>query len=197
MSTAILLAAGSARRFGSQKLLARLPEGVCVIEATARKLLATTPRVVAVVGADQGVGRLLDAIGCEVVVNPRATEGMGTSIACGVAQAPDAASWLIALGDMPFAQVATLGALLREGIESEHIVVPEHAGRRGHPVRFPGCVGDELRALGGDQGARRVLERHVDRTLVLRVDDPGVLADIDTPADLPVAPGAVAEGRGG
>ncbi|MCE7877990.1 MAG: nucleotidyltransferase family protein, partial [Betaproteobacteria bacterium PRO3] len=59
----ILLAAGSARRFGGDKLLALLPDGTPVGVASARTLVAVLPRTVAVVrsGDDALADALADA----------------------------------------------------------------------------------------------------------------------------------------
>lgn len=184
MSVAILLAAGASTRFGSQKLLARLAYGECIVEAAAKKLLAQFPRVVAVTGADPAVHECLRGAGCEVVVNPRTIEGMGTSLALGVSRARDAASWMIALGDMPFIAPETLAGIEAAGRIEEHIVVPQFNQLRGHPVRFPAAVGDDLIALQADRGARDLFQRHARRLLVWETRDSGVLADIDTPEDL-------------
>jgi molybdenum cofactor cytidylyltransferase len=192
VSVSILLAAGSGTRFGSQKLLARLPNGEYVVEASARRLLGCCPRVVAVVGVENGVRACLEDLGCEVIVNPRAAEGMGTSLACGVTQTRDAASWLIALGDMPFIRSETLAGIQSAGRIDEHIVVPQFNRLRGHPVRFPAAVAEDLLAMTGDRGARALFEKHASRLLVWPTEDSGVLADIDTPDDL----AGVANGRG-
>jgi molybdenum cofactor cytidylyltransferase len=191
-TTAILLAAGSGTRFGSQKLLARLPEGKRIVEASARRLLAQYERVVAVTGEDDEVRACLAEAGCDVVVNPHATEGMGTSLACGVAHARDSASWLIALADMPFVRQETLAGIQAAGQIDTHIVVPQFNQLRGHPVRFPAAVAEDLLALKGDRGARALFERRASRLLVWETDDSGVLADIDTLDDL----ARVANGRG-
>lgn len=184
MTTAILLAAGLARRFGSQKLLAMLPDGRALVEVSAGKLLAVCDDVVAVVGGDAGVAALLRSTGCRVVVNPAADAGMGGSIACGVAAAPGASAWLIALGDMPFIREETLAKLARDGDAATHIVIPRYDSLRGHPVRFPPALREELLALQGDRGARDILSRHVDRHRIIETDDSGVVADVDTPEDL-------------
>lgn len=184
MTTAILLAAGLARRFGSQKLLVPLPDGRALVEVAASKLLPVCSEVVAVVGADPAVKSRLESLGCRVVVNAAAESGMGGSIACGVAAAPDARAWLVALGDMPFIAGQTLARLANEGDPARHIVIPRYDSLRGHPVRFPPALRDELLALQGDRGARDILARHVDRHVVIETQDSGVIADVDTPADL-------------
>ncbi len=186
MITGILLAAGSSRRFGSgaQKLLATLPDGRTVVQAAAANLLQACGRVIAVTRRDERLMRALDDAGCHVIVNPHADEGMGTSIAAGVAASADASGWLIALGDMPFIQPATMRAILDAPAQQDGIVIPVFAGHRGHPVRFARRYEQALRQLSGDRGARSVLEQYPSEVVELATTDAGVIADIDTPADL-------------
>lgn len=186
MITGILLAAGSSRRFGSgaQKLLAPLPDGRTVVQVAAANLLQACGRVIAVTRRDARLMRALDDAGCHVIVNPRADEGMGTSIAAGVAASADASGWLIALGDMPFIRPATMRAILDAPAQQDAIVIPVFDGRRGHPVRFARRYEQALRQLGGDRGARSVLEQYPADIVQIETSDAGVIADIDTPADL-------------
>lgn len=190
--TGILLAAGRGRRFdpagGRNKLLQRLPGGDPVVVASARKLLATVPRVVAVVPPDDGgVADALRALGCEVTLCPDADSGMGLSLAHAVRYAtlaqPDNNGWLVALGDMPFVDVSTLRALACAIEDGAGIAAPTFDGRRGNPVAFGARHGAALLALDGDEGARRLLASHPVTTVA--VLDPGILRDIDTPDDLP------------
>lgn len=186
--TGILLAAGRGSRFdpaGSRnKLLQPLPGGDPVVVASARRLLACVPRVIAVVPpADGGVGAALGALGCELAVCPDAGSGMGASLAHAVRHSLPADGWLVALGDMPFVQASTL-ALLRDAVlAGAGIAVPVHEGRRGNPVAFGACHREALLAMHGDQGARRLLQAHPVHEVA--VGDPGILRDIDTPSDLP------------
>lgn len=185
MITGILLAAGSASRFGSQKLLVRLADGRRVVELSATKLLAACAgNVVAVTRRDPELIAVLEASGCRVVINEHADHGMGTSIAAGVSATADASGWLIALGDMPSIRVDTMAAVANALRGGARIAVPAMAGRRGHPVGFSAAYRARLQLLTGDSGAREILR--ADATLVeeICVDDLGILADIDTPADL-------------
>jgi molybdenum cofactor cytidylyltransferase len=187
---AILLAAGFARRFGSQKLLASLPDGRCVIEAAAQNLFDALGRenVIAVVGGEEALISVLDKCGCEIVVNGEAENGMGSSIATGIRASQNAAGWLIALGDMPHVSPDTI-ALVAEALKrGSGIVIPTFKGARGHPVAFAMEFREALVALRGDQGARNVVAAmeaaDPRRITLLPVVDAGVLADIDTPEDL-------------
>ncbi|MCD2517266.1 nucleotidyltransferase family protein [Massilia sp. G4R7] len=187
--TGILLAAGRGRRFDPQgarnKLLQALPGGDLVVAASARHLLACLPRVVAVVPPDDGgVGDILRGLGCEVTVCPDADTGMGASLVHAVRHALPAAGWVVALGDMPFVEHATLAALRDAVVDGAGIAVPVHEGRRGNPVAFGACHRDALLETTGDQGARRLLLAHP--VTEIAVADPGILRDIDLPSDLAV-----------
>jgi molybdenum cofactor cytidylyltransferase len=185
--TGILLAAGRGRRFDPagrrNKLLQQLPGGDPVVVASARRLLSCVPRVLAVVPPDDGgVLAVLRALGCEVVICPEADTGMGASLAHAIRHSLPADGWLVALGDMPWVEESTLAAL-RDAVQAgAGIAAPVHAGRRGNPVAFGAVHRDELLAMHGDQGARRLLQAHP--VTEVAVDDPGILRDIDTPSDL-------------
>jgi molybdenum cofactor cytidylyltransferase len=187
----ILLAAGRGRRFDPlgqrNKLLQILPDSGNdpVVVASARKLLAVLDTVIAVVPPDDGgVGALLSSAGCEVTVCPEADSGMGASLVHAIASSlprkPEA--WLVALGDMPHVAPATLQRLAGALAAGAPIAAPVMNGRRGNPVGFGRVHLDTLLALGGDQGARRLLQSFP--VTEVPVDDPGIFRDIDTPADL-------------
>jgi len=190
----LLLAAGRGSRFDAAgraaKLLASSPTGPRVgrplAEAAAMALREAVPRIVAVVRpADSPQQRSLHAVlraaGCELVVNTAADDGIGRSIATGVAATAEAPGWLIALADMPAVATATIAAVRDALAQGALAAVPVHAGRRGHPVGFAAALRSELLALDGDEGARRVLAAHPPTRVA--VDDAGCLLDLDAPED--------------
>lgn len=181
----ILLAAGAGKRFGGDKLLHPLADGTPLVAAAARHLVSALPEAVAVVRPRAPeLSRRLAACGLRVLENARAQAGMGGSLARGVSATADAAGWVVALGDMPWAGAATIARiadLLRGGAG---IAVPVYRGRRGHPVGFAAPYFDELRSLRGDRGGRVIIERHAPDVVTVDVGDPGILRDVDEPADL-------------
>ena len=183
---AILLAAGSAKRFGSDKLLHALPHDVPIAVQAARHLSAVFEKsIVAVVGPEAtALPDLLRREGCKVVVCANAAEGMGASLACGVRDAADAGGFVIALGDMPFIRASTIEAVRDALAAGAPLAAPYFRARRGHPVGIAGSFRAELEALRGDEGARRLLEAHADKLVKVPVGDPGAIRDIDTPGDL-------------
>ena len=190
----LLLAGGRGSRFDasgkSDKLLASY-EGEPVIVRSARTLTQACSRVFAVLPPGKsGLRGLLEQAGCETVVTEATRLGMGHSIAQGVAQILERCTphcLVLALGDMPrLASTTVLKLIEAAGSDPRAIIAPSLHGKRGHPVVFGADHLQALTRLSGDRGAFAILEQHQPR--LIEVDDPGVLHDIDTPADLLVDP---------
>lgn len=185
MIAGILLAAGAARRFGGRKLLQPLADGTPIGLRSAASLVAAVDRALAVVAPDDAaLADLLAPTGVGICPCAASHAGMGASLACGVRAAADADGWIIALADMPFVRPASIRAVAAALRAGAPIAQPVHAGERGHPVGFAREFYAELAALGGDEGARRLVAREQARVVRVPVDDPGITRDIDTPADL-------------
>jgi molybdenum cofactor cytidylyltransferase len=185
---AIILAAGQGSRFRevagleADKLLATCPglDGVQrpvlghVLKSlegrVARKLLITRP-------ASTDIIALAD--GCEVILLD--SPGIGDSIAAAVKASPNAAGWLILLGDMPFIQPATLDSLLA-AMGPDQITVPVSSEGYGHPVGFGAAFAQPLQVLRGDQGARKLFQGQ--RLVEVPVPDAGIYQDVDVPSSL-------------
>jgi molybdenum cofactor cytidylyltransferase len=183
--TGILLAAGSASRFGGGKLLHLLPDGTPIGIASLRSLRAALPESLAVVRkGDDKLRTLLEAEGVCVRICGDAHLGMARSFVCGIAASRDADGWVIALGDMPFVLTQTIKALSDRIAQTGRIAIPAYRRQRGHPVGFGRRYLEELLSLQGDEGARSVIGRHAHEVDIIDCDDRGILRDIDIPADL-------------
>jgi molybdenum cofactor cytidylyltransferase len=148
-------------------------------------LAMALPRVIAVVRpGDDALAALLAQAGAQVTACAAAAGGMGESLAWGVAAAADADGWLVALADMPWIVPGTITQVAQGLVAGASIVVPRHAGRRGHPVGFAADHRAALLALHGDAGARDVVAAHAARVVALDVADAGVLRDVDRLEDL-------------
>jgi molybdenum cofactor cytidylyltransferase len=187
--TAIVLAGGASRRFGSQKLLADF-DGEPVIRHSVRRLLAADPDdVLVVAGCDgQRVLAALDGLAVRIVMNDGWSEGLSSSLRVGIAALGATTSGaLIALGDQPGVRSEDVRALLAAHASSDReIAVPVYRGERGHPVLFDRSVFPELLGIRGDRGAREVIERDPGRVLKVAFDAPQPL-DVDTPEALAIA----------
>ena len=181
----ILLAAGSARRFGTPKLLHPLHDGLPVAAAAAQSLVQVLPNTLAVVKpGDHDLIQVFTELGLHIVENPLADEGMGTSLAAGINATAMADGWLIALADMPWIQPTTISALADRLENGAPMVAPVYAGRRGHPAGFSSRWRQPLRDLHGDIGARDLIAENSDALELLTTEDAGVLRDVDYPHDL-------------
>ena len=183
--TGILLAAGSSSRFGANKLLHELPDGDAIAVTAARNLLGALDEVIAVVRpGDLDLKQKLSLPGVQLVENPRAEEGMSTSIEVAIQASSDADGWIIALADMPWIKSETIASLTKGLQEGASIVVPEYEGQRGNPVGFSSTWKDALCSLSGDKGARDLIMSHASEVIRISVIDDGVLRDVDVAGDV-------------
>ncbi|MBL8482774.1 MAG: nucleotidyltransferase family protein [Rhodocyclaceae bacterium] len=181
----LLLAAGHARRYGGDKLLAAMADGQPLALAALANLHAALADVRVVLRAVQTeLAERCRAAGAGVILVPESSTGMGENIARGVAACPAAAGWIIALADMPWVSPASVRAIDAALAEGAAMAAPVYRGRRGHPVGFAARWGAELCALSGDQGARALIARAPQALLEVQVCDAGVLRDVDVPEDL-------------
>ncbi|WP_300455002.1 nucleotidyltransferase family protein [Accumulibacter sp.] len=186
----VLLAGGRSTRFGADKLLQPLADGTPMALVAARRLIAVCPHTVSVLRSEQSaLHRLLRELAIDVRTDRACELGIGSSLACAVRASRDAAGWLVALADMPFVDEATVRAVAVALHEGAEIVAPVYGGRRGHPVGFSRRCFAALASLRGDTGARRLLDDEARSLMLIEVDDPGILCDIDRPSDLRTAAG--------
>jgi len=179
--SAIVLAAGSSRRMGADKLSLPWGDGT-VLDAALRPFLGL-PEIDEVVVVVRGGAAPVFAPGrATVLVNEKADEGMGSSLRVGVGGAdPEAEAYILVLGDMPLLGADLVACLLAAWRSSgKGILVPVFEGRRGHPVVISGAYREALLASSGDVGARRVLAKNERDTVLHLVSDPAVVTDFDT-----------------
>jgi molybdenum cofactor cytidylyltransferase len=182
---AVVLAAGLARRFGAQKLLAPFGESTVIRTVVETLRSSGVEYVIAVVGLGADAMRTaLAGLPVTWAVNPEPGRGMSSSIVCGLSVLPpDAGALLVVLGDQPTISPAVIDRLIAEWRGGHGpIVAPRYRGMRGNPVLFDRSLLESLRALEGDRGARDLLV--AEPGLVMHVDLPDSLPlDVDTPAD--------------
>lgn len=183
----ILLAAGAGRRFGGPvpKLLAGSPPLILHTLAALRAGLGSAVPILAVVRPEAlALRALLHDQGIDVTLCPAANAGMGASLAHAAAQLGEARPLMVTLGDMPAIAPSTLLAVQNALLDGASLVQPQYQGQRGHPVGFHPRWLPALRALKADTGARQLLRDHAHELRALTVDDPGIVLDMDTQAQL-------------
>ncbi|WP_338413139.1 NTP transferase domain-containing protein [uncultured Sphaerotilus sp.] len=188
MPTVVVLAAGGGARFeGAGPKLGQTLGPASVLAHTLDAVVsAGLPLVVVTVAALVDVARSVVASRDIVLLPPvgsasREPLGVGFSIAAGVGARPHVPGWLILPGDMPLVRPQTLRAVGR-ALDSAPVAYAQYRGRQGFPVGLSAELYSELVLLSGEEGLRRLLARYPSNAV--EVDDPGVLQDINTTADL-------------
>ncbi len=175
-AAAIVLAAGASTRLRSPKQLVRL-RGETLLEQAVRVAgEAGCSPVVVVLGAKAAEVWAGCALGgAMVVVNADWEEGMGASIACGIAAVEGEVDGAVVMAcDQPAVTADHLRALMAGGV----VTASAYAGRRGVPAYFPAAAFEELMELRGDVGARGMLQG------ARAVELEGGELDVDTIADV-------------
>lgn len=183
---AIVLAAGRATRFGSTKQLA-LVGGRPLIRVSVGSILASwIDDVVVVLGHDADrVRSALAGLPVRTLVNERFAEGMGTSVAAGIASlGDDVGCALVVLGDQPVPSGIVERLVERWRSGDAGIVTPAYRGSRGNPVLFDSTLFPELALLHGERGARALVDASSERTAIIDFVDVPAPPDVDRTADL-------------
>jgi len=185
----LLLAAGSSRRFGSDKRRAVLADGRTLLQTCIDTIRASNlPCLVCLGVADTALADELEHRGIAVTLCPDAIDGMGHTLAHGVRQCPqDWEGVLLALADMPWIRASSYREIAGH-LTPDTIVVPRCEGSRGNPVGFGRRFFGLLSQRQGDSGARDLLARFPAAVRQLDLEDPGLRRDVDTPDTLPPVP---------
>ena len=181
----LVLAAGSADRFGAPKQLAEFRGQSLLLRVLELSGQITGTETVLVVGAQWlRVVEECRTLNPFIVRNEHFESGMASSIATGIrAIQPVADAVLILLADQPMITAGHLKKLQKEWLASpESIVATEFADVAGPPVIFPAEYFDALLSLRGDRGARSIIKDNAEKVIKIPFADAAI--DIDTPEDL-------------
>ncbi len=194
MVSAVVLAAGASTRMGKQKLLLPFGDEPLVRRAVRQVCDAGFDDVLVVLGSEhEQVWRALDGLPVRHTLNMEYATGMGSSFRTAVAQLPDSAAAMFALADQPFVTSAEYRSVLDAYRQHASAVVSVRYGEvMAPPHLFAREFFPELALL--EHGARPVLLRHRDKTMVLTFPA-SLLMDIDTPEDYELAKSRLSSGN--
>ncbi|MET1755267.1 nucleotidyltransferase family protein [Novosphingobium sp. RD2P27] len=177
---AVVLAAGSGRRFGSDKLSASFQHEPLVFHAIRAARAAPVGRVIVVAHPALDLGSWPDKPCTEVI--RLASSALSDSLRAGVCASGDVDGLFVFLGDMPLVPHDIAGRLA-ERLGDHYAVMPSHDGRPGHPVLLSQRAFADVLKLKGDAGAGKLL-RGRDDVVFEDCPDPLVHLDVDRPDDL-------------
>ncbi|MEN4013191.1 MAG: nucleotidyltransferase family protein [Chloroflexota bacterium] len=186
---AIVLAAGLSTRMNAPKML--LPWGESTVLQTVLSTLRAggIEKMVVVLGAaEKEIHRLLNETPLPIsrVTNPNFANGeMSDSLKIGVGSVSvENRAVLIALGDQPQIEAATVQAILeRFQSEGSRLIVPSFNMRRGHPWLVEKSLWSDLNMLSPNFTMRDFFRKYNAEIDYLVVDTPSILQDLDTPED--------------
>jgi len=184
----VILAAGESSRMGRDKALLPWRDGT-FLSAAIRALQPVTELVIVVAGHNEAaVAPMVYADAAFLVVNPNPEGGQFSSLRLGLQEVMDRGrdAAIVTLVDRPAPRVETieqLKSVFMASGDQTWAVVPEHAGKHGHPI----VIGREMIAAFLDAPAtstardvEHALHNHI---LYVAVDDPLVAVNVNTEED--------------
>lgn len=179
----VVMAAGNARRFGDNKLAARL-EGRSLIRRTLEAVPPELFTAVAVVSQYEEILALAGEFSFTPVRNIHPDHGISRTIALGLTALGECDGAMFLVSDQPLLRRESVAALVRFWREQpDRLAALAHGGVRGNPCVFPARFFPELLALTEDHGGNTVIRRHEGDLRLLEVPEEE-LADVDTPEAL-------------
>jgi len=183
---AVVLAAGRSSRMGELKPLLPLGDSTVLGRAVGAFLEVGLTDVRVVTGWRAAeVGAAAVGLGVAAVENRDWRRGMFSSVTTGVASlGNDVEAFFLLPADCALVRAETIGRLARAALPTAPpVTYPLYRGRRGHPpliarAALPPDLGTEPPG-----GLRGLLAGHDAAAREIAVDDPGVLVDLDEPAD--------------
>lgn len=169
---------------GQCKLLLPLPDRPVIVRCLETVLAAGIAEVVVVLAPPHGtaIHEVVARFPVTVAWNCQPDSDMAASLRVGLEHLTgDVTGVLVFLPDTPLVHPATCRMLMdAHSAEPGRILVPVHAGRRGHPVLVPRGIIDQLRNY---PTLRDLMQMHQQRITLCPTEDDGILHDLDTPED--------------
>lgn len=193
----ILLASGFSRRFNGNKLFAELNEKplymhivdkIIELNCEEEKPDLYFNKIICVTQYEEIEKRLKDTK-IQVVRNYNSDLGISNSIKLGINYDTEADGYMFMVCDQPFIKKETIIRMIevfsygKKGIAAVGRKETTADGEKdilGNPVIFSRKYIDELSALEGDKGGKKVVMKHMNDVEIIEAEDKIELADIDT-----------------
>lgn len=178
----ILLAAGSASRFGESKL-----ETLIGKRSIIKYILSSIPKEsyakIAIVAATQNILDTAKRYGISGAINDKPELGIARSIKIGTELMEGMDAYMYCVSDQPLLAKSTIENMIN-AYGRNTILALSCDGKRGNPVIFPSFLHDELISLKIDESGQKVINAHLDILKLYDIADSIQLMDIDTKEDL-------------
>lgn len=186
ITAVLLLAAGASSRMGQPKMFLTWQGETLLQHAVSAAASISTPVFVVTGEHTDKIASILQHTAVQLIHNPQWQEGMGTSVAAGVAgilqagYSPD--NLIIVVCDQPFITAGLLHQMIEAKVSSgKGIVGCSYDNTIGTPVLFDKKYFSALQGLNGQQGAKRLLQQYAENVTTVPFSEGSI--DIDTPED--------------
>ncbi|MGC8485165.1 MAG: nucleotidyltransferase family protein [Candidatus Baltobacteraceae bacterium] len=172
-ATAVVLAAGEARRMGKQKLLLEVG-GVPILG----RVLAACEHLPTVVVGAPSLRAFVEERGARFIANIVPEWGMAHSLALGDAKTDADSPLLVLLGDKPLVTRALVERVLAEATGAD-ICFPQHEGVGGHPVYLSVRARKRIARLPRGDSIHLLRDDPTLQQRVLEIAEIGAYTDVD------------------
>jgi len=182
--SAIILTAGASSRMGKHKAFLKW-NGLTFLETICYNLSKQEFLQIVLVSNSSinNFCQLKVAKNVECIENLHPEKGMLSSFRCGLNRLKfKSTNVMLCLVDHPAVEHETYRKLCKKARKNK-IVVPVYKGKRGHPVVFGSDFISELMKRECPEGAKTIVKSHPESVLEIKVNDKGILIDIDTPKE--------------
>lgn len=184
---AVILAAGRSTRMARPKALLEIDQDTFLSRAAETLRSAGCRSTLLVVNTDaaEWAEEQANRLDLQLVVNRAAQSQQIDSLRLAVQRlAADTAAILVLPVDLPLIQQSTAASLIASfHAQPGPLILPFHNGVAGHPVLLGRELFAEILECELDEGIRTLIMAHARDLREVRVKDPGILVDIDTPDD--------------
>lgn len=193
----VILSAGESSRMGTDKALlpwppvapGQVPAGTFLSGAIGSLALSTDVTIVVAGRNESVVAPIAYANGAVVVVNPAPERGQFSSLQIGLREVlnrgRDAA--MVTLVDRPPVGAATVEKLHDAFADAvtryKWLVVPEYAGKHGHPIVLAREMMEAFLRAPATASARDIERQNQEHLEYVEVDDPLVVINVNTPEE--------------
>ena len=183
----ILLAAGQSARLGKPKQLLNYKGKTLLAHSLQIAIETQLQPIVTVLGANlDTLKQSIEPTNTNIVINQEWSEGMASSIRCGIEELlkiePSIAGVIIMVCDQPYVTAKLLTDLVEKHEDSSKpIIASRYNNNIGTPALFDKTIFALLLSLKGDSGAKKIMKSNPD--WVETVNFPFGEIDIDTSLD--------------
>ncbi len=177
----LILAAGKSSRMGDDNKLMMPFQGKPMLSHVVDAAQSSNLFHVGVVVGYQSktIKRFILNQNVQYIENNNWETGMASSLVAGIGKLSQIDGYLIMLGDMPLITPDLINKIIDYGADDK-IIVPIKNGKQGNPVFFGSDFREDLMALSGDVGAKKVIKENQSSVVEIEIQSNAIFKDFDT-----------------